>query len=157
MKMNEIVNEARFFGLWKDTEDFEDMPPPPAVYAKYAQPHPDYPELKTIHGNLRELAANREDVRAMQAWLNQAGYEAGTEDGAWGPNTHTALATFNSAFVRSYAKAIKERNLNRFFTVVSGVMFVANPTQWIAKRLEGAAADAAVGAVTRAFTGNTST
>ena len=153
MKINEIVNE----GIWAQTGEYMDIPNPPAVYAKYAQPHPQFPELKTIHGNLEELAANREDVRAMQAWLNQAGYEAGTEDGAWGPNTHTALATFNSAFVRSYAKAIKERNLNRFFTVVSGVMFVANPTQWIAKRLEGAAADAAVGAVTRAVTGNTST
>lgn len=157
MKMNEIVNEARLFGLWKDTEDFEQMPPPPAVYAKYAQPHPQFPELKTIHGNLQSLADNGEDVRAMQAWLNQAGYEAGTEDGAWGPNTHNALAAFNSAFVRSYDKAIKDRNLDRFFTVVSGVMFVANPGQWIAKRLEGEIVNRVATGVGKRVTGNNNT
>ena len=153
MKINEIVNE----GIWAQTEEFWDMPDPPAVYAKYAQPHPEVPELKTIHGNLQQLADNREDVRAMQAWLNQAGYEAGTEDGAWGPNTHNALATFNGAFVRSYARAKRQRNTANFFKVVNAAMFIANPGAYVANQIKGVAIDAVTDVAVNALTGNNNT
>lgn len=153
MKMNEIVNE----GIWAQTGDFMDIPNPPAVYTKYAQPHTQFPELKTIHGNLRELVANREDVRAMQAWLNQAGYEAGTEDGAWGPNTHNALATFNRAFTHAYARAKQQKNTANFFKVVNAAMFIANPGAYVANQIKGAAIDAVTDVASNALTGNNNT
>jgi len=153
MKVYDILSE----GIWAQTGDFMDIPNPPAVYAKYAQPHPQFPELKTIHGNLQELAANREDVRAMQAWLNQAGYEAGTEDGAWGTNTYTALETFNRAFTHAYARAKQQKNTANFFKVVDAVMFVANPAAFVANKVRGAATNAVVDLATDALSGNKST
>jgi len=153
MKMNEIT-EGR---LWAQTNDYWEMAPPPAVYAKYAVSHSQFPELKVIQGNIQALADNRQDLTQLQQWLNSNGYDAGGVDGIWGPQTRAALTAFNQHFVNSYNRAKQQRDLARFFRVVDAVMFVANPAAFVTKRIQSAATGAAVGAVTKAFTGNTST
>jgi len=153
MKMNEIT-EGR---LWAQTNDYWEMAPPPAVYAKYAVSHSQFPELKVIQGNIQALADNRQDLTQLQQWLNSNGYDAGGVDGIWGPQTRAALTAFNQHFVNSYNRAKQQRDLARFFRVVDAVMFVANPAAFVTSKVRGAATDAALGAVTKAFTGNTST
>lgn len=148
------ITEGR---LWAQTNDYLEMAPPPAVYAKYAVSHSQFPELKVIQGDIQALVNNRQDLAQLQQWLNSNGYDAGGVDGAWGPQTRAALQAFNQHFVNSYNSAKKSRNLARFFRVVDAAMFVANPAAFVTKRIQSAATGAAVGAVTKAFTGNTST
>lgn len=151
MKMHEIT-EGR---LWAQTNDYLNMEPPPAVYAKYAVPHSQFPELKVISGNIQALANNRQDLIQLQQWLNSNGYDAGAVDGTWGPQTLAALQAFNQHFVNSYNRARQQRDLARFFRVVDAVMFVANPAAFITNKVRGAAQGAALGAVTNAVRGNT--
>jgi len=153
MKMSELT-EGR---LWAQTEDYTQMAPPPAVYAKYAVSHSQFPELKTISGDISKLAYNKQDLAELQQWLNSNGYDAGAVDGTWGPQTRAALQAFNQQFVDSYQTAVRQRNRDRFFRLVDAAMFVANPAAFVTKRLQSAATGAAVGVVTRAVTGNTST
>ena len=151
MKMQEIT-EGR---LWAQTNDFMTMEPPPTVYSRYAVSHSQFPELKVIQGNLQALADNPADVRQMQQWLNDLGYNAGTVDGQWGTNTFNALNTFNQDFVNSYNRARQQRNLSRFFTVLDAALFVANPAAFVTDKVRGAATNAAIGAVTNAVRGTT--
>ena len=148
------ITEGR---LWAQTNDYLEMAPPPAVYAKYAVSHSQFPELKVIQGNIQALADNKQDLTQLQQWLNSNGYDAGGVDGTWGPQTRAALGAFNQHFVNSYNSAVRQRNRDRFFRVVDAAMFVANPAAFVTKRIQSAATGAAVGAVTKAFTGNTST
>ena len=148
------ITEGR---LWAQTNDYLEMAPPPAVYAKYAVSHSQFPELKVIQGDIRDLVNNRQDLAQLQQWLNSNGYDAGGVDGTWGPQTRAALGAFNQHFVNSYNSAVRQRNRDRFFRVVDAAMFVANPAAFVTKRIQSAATGAAVGAVTKAFTGNTST
>ena len=151
MKMQEIT-EGR---LWAQTNDFMTMDPPPPVYSRYAVSHSQFPELKVIQGNVQALADNPADVRQMQQWLNDLGYNAGAVDGQWGTNTYNALDTFNQDFVRSYNRAKQQRNLRRFFTVLDAALFVSNPTAFVTNKVRGAATNAALGAVTSAVRGTT--
>ena len=151
MRMQEIT-EGR---LWAQTNDYLEMAPPPAVYAKYAVSHSQFPELKVIQGDIRDLVNNRQDLAQLQQWLNSNGYDAGGVDGTWGPQTRAALQAFNQHFVNSYNSAKKSRNLARFFRVVDAAMFVANPAAFVANKVRGAATNAVVGTVQNAFQGNT--
>ncbi|MHC4391123.1 MAG: peptidoglycan-binding domain-containing protein [Planctomycetota bacterium] len=49
------------------------------------------------NGATLEFGARNDDVRDMQALLNQLGYPAGVEDGIFGSGTRTALAQFQKA------------------------------------------------------------
>jgi hypothetical protein len=151
MKMQEIT-EGR---LWAQTNDFMTMEPPPAVYAKYAVSHSQFPELKVIKGNIQALVDNKQDLAQLQQWLNSNGYDAGAVDGTWGPQTLAALQAFNQHFVNSYNRAKQQRDLARFFRVVDAVMFVANPAAFVGDKVRGAATNAALGAVTNAVRGTT--
>ena len=153
MRMQEIT-EGR---LWAQTNDYLNMEPPPAVYAKYAVSHSQFPELKVIQGNIQALVDNKQDLAQLQQWLNSNGYDAGAVDGTWGPQTLAALQAFNQHFVNSYNRAKQQRDLARFFRVVDAVMFVANPAAFVTNKVRGAATDAVVGTVQNAFQGNTST
>ena len=146
------ITEGR---LWAQTNDYLEMAPPPAVYAKYAVSHSQFPELKVIQGDIRDLVNNRQDLAQLQQWLNSNGYDAGGVDGTWGPQTRAALQAFNQHFVNSYNSAKKSRNLARFFRVVDAAMFVANPAAFVANKVRGAATNAVVGTVQNAFQGNT--
>jgi len=148
------ITEGR---LWAQTADYTQMTPPPAVYAKYAVQHSELPELKTISGDISDLAYNKQDLAELQQWLNSNGYDAGGVDGTWGPQTRAALQAFNRQFVKSYQTAVRQRNRDRFFTVVDAAMFVANPASFIANKVRGAATNAVVDVAVNALTGNNNT
>ena len=151
MRMQEIT-EGR---LWAQTNDYLEMAPPPAVYAKYAVSHSQFPELKVIQGDIRDLVNNRQDLAQLQQWLNSNGYDAGGVDGTWGPQTRAALQAFNEHFVNSYNSAVRQRNRDRFFRVVDAAMFVANPAAFVANKVRGAATNAVVDLAVDALSGNT--
>lgn len=153
MKMQEIT-EGR---LWAQTNDYTQMAPPPAVYAKYAVSHSQFPELKTISGNIQALVDNKQDLAQLQQWLNNNGYDAGGVDGTWGPQTRAALGAFNQHFVNSYQTAVRQRNRDRFFRVVDAAMFVANPAAFVANKVRGAATGAVVDLAVDALSGDKST
>ena len=150
--MNEIVNE----GIWAQTGDYTEMTPPPAVYAKYAVQHSQLP-IKTISGDISDLAYNKQDLAELQQWLNSNGYDAGGVDGTWGPQTRAALQAFNRQFVNSYQNAVRQRNTANFFKVVNAAMFIANPGAYVANRIKGAATNAVVDVAVNALTGNNNT